>query len=75
MRRRDGETCRLGNDRRVGASGPAASTAAVPSLSNSSSVTAVIMTSPLSAPGVDATRAAAAHIAATPDFMSVEPRP
>jgi hypothetical protein len=53
---------------------PSASSARVPIDSNSSSQTAATMISLESAPRV-AARAAATHIAATPPFMSVDPRP
>jgi len=55
---------------------PSATSARVPRLEYSSSTTAVTMISPSIAPPLAAeARAAAAHIAATPAFMSDEPRP
>ena len=72
VRGRDRQARRLGDDAGVGAHA-ALEQARVPALCHSSSTTAAITTSPAS-PGC-AARHAAQHIAATPPFMSVAPRP
>jgi hypothetical protein len=72
MRGADRETRRLRQYRSFGANAGCQS-ARIPRLSYSSSTTAAI-TNPFSL-SVEIARAAAAHIAAMPPFMSAEPRP
>ena len=71
MRDRNLHLRRLGDDRRVGRT--TAATASVPMLANSSSATAVTITSPRN-PRRFASTAASMHAARLP-FMSCAPRP